>query len=202
MIFSKKDFWASITTGFLTGFIAWRIAEFLGYSEIFGVRICWLMGAVPLAWIVGINFSYFLGRFAGFFNQFGRFVAVGFTNASVDFGVLYLLIWVFGQTGGIYYVVFKSISFIAANIHSYFWNKHWVFDARRQSGGRAQIAKFAAVTVSAAIINVVTAAFVVNLVTPPFAILPAAWAGVGAAMGSAAALVFSFVGFRAAVFKR
>ena len=200
MKFSKNDFRSSIITGVETGFIAWLIAGFLGRTQISGLSLAWLVVIVPVLWIAGVNFGYFLGRFFSFFNQFGRFTAVGFTNAAVDFGVLYLLIWQTDQSTGYYYAGFKGLSFIIANIHSYFWNKRWVFDTGNKRSTRGEVTKFAVVTTLSALINVSVASLVNNISIGQVA--PAAWAGVGAAAGSAAALIFSFVGFRLAVFKK
>lgn len=201
MKFSKKDLRGCLVTGFLTGFIAWRIGGFLGVSEVYGLSLAWLAAIVPVCWVIGVNFGYFLGRFLAFFNQFGRYAAVGFTNAAVDFGVLYLLIWIFEVSGGLPYVIFKTLSFIVAVVHSYFWNKYWVFEAGGRAD-RAQMVKFFAVNILATIVNVTMAALVVSLVPPAFNLGAEAWAGVGAMAGSATALIFNFVGFRLVVFKK
>lgn len=185
-----------------TGFIAWMIARFLDVPAVGGVSFAWLIVLVPLLWIAGINFGYFLGRYLNFFNQFGRYAAVGFTNAVVDFGVLYLLIWLFQVSTGFNYIIFKTISFVVAVTHSYFWNKHWVFDDAASRGGRREMVKFFAVNVAAAIVNVTVASVIVNTFPPVLGMTAEAWAGFGAVIGSATALAFSFVGFRLLVFKK
>jgi hypothetical protein len=50
-------------------------------------------------------------------------------------------------------------------------------------------------------VNTGTASLVVNFVHPVFGLSNAAWANVGAVCGSAVALIFSFTGFKVAVFK-
>ena len=105
-MFSKKDSLFSIFTGAGAGLIAWRIFNFLGYARFLEISLAWLILIVPLLWIVGVNLGYFLGRWFSFFNQFGKFVAIGFTNAAVDFGVLNYLISITGITAGGYYSVF------------------------------------------------------------------------------------------------
>lgn len=202
MGFNRKDLISCVLTGLITGLVAWRIAVFLQIQPVFGVSFIWFLAAVPLCWILGVNLGYFLGRFMGFFNQFGRFVAIGFTNAAVDFGILYLLIAISGVSSGAYYSGFKTISFVMAAMHSYVWNKFWVFDSGASQQVGQEMTKFFAVTISAAIINVLTASIIVSYVGPQFGLSAEAWAGFGAAVGSATALAFSFVGFRMIVFRK
>ncbi len=202
--FTKKDFYFCIVTGLITGFSAWKVLSYLGRPTEFGYSLAWLMVVVPILWILGVNLGYFLSRWFGFFDQFGKFAAIGFTNAAVDFGVLNLLIANTGIFGGGWYPVFKAISFLCAIIPSYFWNKYWAFsgDGPASSTGGFQFAKFMSVAIFAIFINDGTASLIVNYVHPLWGLNPAVWANVGAIVGSAVALIFSFVGFKLAVFKK
>lgn len=206
MKFTKRDLMFSLITGLITGFAAWKILVFLGKPELMGFSMAWLMVLVPVLWILGVNLGYFLGRWFGFFNQFGKFAAIGFTNAAVDFGVLNLLIANTGVTAGVWYSVFKATSFISAIVPSYFWNKHWSFSASdgdaRETGGVFEFAKFVSVAVVSILVNTGVASFVVNFVDPVLGLDVKVWANVGAVAGSAVALIFSFVGFKLAVFKK
>ena len=201
MKFTKKDFYFSIATGLITGFSAWKIFEYLEVSKFGGYSFVWFLLVVPVLWILGVNFGYFLGKWFGFFNQFGKFAAIGFTNAAVDFGILNLFIAKTGETAGLYYAVFKGVSFVAATLHSYTWNKYWAFDAG-QSRGSGEFIKFFGVSILALAINVSVASFVVNLVPPVLGFDSKTWANVGAVAASAVALVFSFAGFKFLVFKK
>ena len=225
-MFTKKDFYFSIATGLITGFSAWRIFEYLNVPEIGekvvycikapcppigGVSWSVLVFAVPILWVLGVNLGYFLGRWFNFFNQFGKFATIGFTNAAVDFGVLNLLIANTDISSGGWYSVFKAISFIAAVIPSYFWNKYWAFSVsggeegeRSLPDGRQgfEFAKFTSVAVVSIFINTGTASLMVNYMDPVAGLSPAVWANAGAVAGSAVALVFSFIGFKVAVFKK
>ena len=227
MQFTKKDFYFSVLTGCITGFAAWRILQYLSVAEFRNHSFAWLMLIVPILWIIGVNLGYFFGGWFGFFNQFGKFAAIGFTNAAVDFGVLNLLIANTGISSGGWYPVFKGISFIAAVIPRYFWNKYWAFrpaaDVARAFGnqrpvsaaqrdgnigsgtlgtGGFEFAKFMSVAVVSILINTGTASLVVNYIHPLGGLSPAVWANAGAVAGSAVALIFSFVGFKVAVFKK
>lgn len=205
MKFTKRDLVFSITTGLITGIIAWRIFSYLGVNTILGLSLFSLVFIVPVFWIVGVNLGYFLGRWLAFFNEFGKFVAIGFTNAAVDFGILNLSIYFTGIAGGLHYSLFKGISFTIAIIHSYMWNKFWVFGAEKAGQDAVsvtQFGKFFGVAIVAAIFNILVASLVVNFVTPIAGLDAKAWANIGAVIGSATALILSFVGFRLAVFKK
>ena len=159
------------------------------------------MVLMPVFWILGINLGYFLGQWFAFFNQFGKFAAIGFTNAAVDFGILNLLIFYSGAAAGVSFSIFKGISFLVAIIHSYFWNKYWTFEAGRSGVSGQEFSKFFAVTLTALLINVAVASVVVNVIGIQFGLSAEVWANVGAVAGSAVALVASFVGFKMFVFK-
>ena len=201
MEFTKKDFYFSIITGFITGFSAWNIFKYLKVAELGDYSFAWLMLIVPILWILGVNFGYFLGKWLRFFNQFGKFAAIGFTNGAVDFGVLNLLIANTGISDGGWYSVFKAISFVSAVIPSYFWNKYWAFEAVKDSGG-FQFAKFMSVAMVSILINDGVASLVVIYVHPIAGLSQVVWANVGAVAGSAVALIFSFIGFKVAVFRK
>ncbi len=191
-----------MTTGFYTGFIAWRIFVFLEVPLFGGVSFAWLMALVPALWILGVNLGYFLGRWFNFFNQFGKFAAIGFTNAAVDFGILNLLIFYFSVAAGVWFSVFKGVSFIISAFHSYFWNKYWTFEAGQSGVTGQEFFKFFIISVIATLVNVIAASIVVNLVGPQFGLSGQVWANIGAVAGSATALVFSFLGFRMFVFRK
>lgn len=218
MKFSKKDLVFCLITGLYTGFIAWRIFAFL-HLDIFdrlrvniifhllgtpnqNVSTAWMIVLIPMVWIVGVNLGYFLGRWMPFFNQFGRFVVIGFTNFAVSAGVLNLMLALSGISIGIWYSVFVGGAFIIGTIHSYYWNKSWVFESGTNLGGSVEFAKFITVVAIAGLVNIVVASLLVNFSHPLFGITPEGWANVGGVAGSAAGLVFSFVGFRIVVFRK
>ncbi|HEY4520595.1 MAG TPA: GtrA family protein [Candidatus Paceibacterota bacterium] len=201
--FTKRDLSFSIFTGLITGILVWRIFLFLNVPEFRDITWSWLIIIIPILWIVGVNLGYFLGRLFSFFNQFGKFAAIGFTNAAIDFGVLNLLIHSTGTTEGFWYGVFKAVSFLAAVIPSYFWNKYWAFwSPGIMPASLKEFLKFLGVAVSAILVNSISATVIATFIDPALGFTPTAWANVAAAAGSALALIFSFAGFKVAVFKR
>ena len=206
--FTRRDLGFAVLTGLITGTIAWRIFGFLGISEFYNIPWMLLVIIVPILWILGVLLGYFLGQWLNFFNQFGKFAAIGFTNAAVDFGVLNILIFQTGIFDGKGYSGLKSISFCIALLSSYIWNKYWAFRSEDSSTNSApssrglEFGKFFLVTIIAFTINVSSASFVVNYINPLAGMDPHVWANIGAIVGSALGLVFSFVGFKLVVFKK
>src|SRR3989344_1857236 len=215
--FTKRDLGFAVLTGLLTGTIGWKIFEFLKIPELLssgincdmgycfgsatdGISWTWLIFLVPVLWILGVLLGYLLGEWLEFFNQFGKFSAIGFTNAAVDFGILNILISQTGFVDGKGYSAMKSISFLIALCSSYIWNKYWAFHSKNNEGGATEFGKFFIVTVVSFSINVGIATLVVNYIQPFAGLNAHIWANVGAVAGSAIALVFSFVGFKLAVF--
>ena len=215
-------------TGFYAGLIAWQVFIYLGIKELGFGQVCspvavvppicwyqyyiswnWLPLIIPILWILGVKLGYFLGRWMPFFNQFGRFAAIGFTNFIVYTGILNIFIWRTGIVSGRWYSIFVAVSFIVGTVHSFAWNKYWVFSAESgsasggpNSGGGTEFGKFITVSIIAGLINVGVASFIVNYIHPILGITPEGWANIGGVAGSAVALIFSFVGFRLLVFKK
>lgn len=197
---SRRDVWSALATGLTTGIIAWRILVYLGKALPLGIAPGILVWLVPLCWLAGVQLGYALAPLFRPMAQFGKFAAIGFANAAVDFGVLYLFIGLTGHTSGLSYTLFKTVSFSVATVHSYLWNKYWAFDAGRQAASGREIGSFVGVSLVSLAINVGIASTVNAL--QPASVSAVAWAGVAAIIGSAAALVFSFAGFRMFVFKK
>lgn len=197
---TSRDIRSAVITGLTTGIIGWRVLVYLGHGLPFGLHPLILVLAAPVAWIAGVQFGYALGTLFSPFIQFGRFVAIGFANAAVDFGVLYLLIAASGRAEGIAYSIFKAMSFAVATAHSYYWNKNWTFEASSNARGQREITSFISVALVSLLVNVAVASIVVAS-RPAGAHVPT-WAGIGAVAGAATAIIISFVGFRVFVFKK
>jgi putative flippase GtrA len=200
--FTKKDLYFSVITGLITGFIAWRIFVFLELPEFGGISYAWLIVFVPVLWILGVNLGYFFGRWFEFFNQFGKFSAIGFTNAAVYFGILNILIFWSDINKGVWYSVFVATAFIVAIFHSYFWNKYWVFASGNNKISGEELGKFFIAYIVAGLVNTGVASGVVNILDPMFGLTTDQWANMGGVVGSAMAMVISFIGVKTAVFKK
>ncbi|MHB9019604.1 MAG: GtrA family protein [Minisyncoccota bacterium] len=136
-----------------------------------------------------------------FIPQFIRFFCVGLLNTGIDFGVLNFLIFLTGKTSGIYFPIFKSISFIIAITNSYFMNKHWTFKSLdNKSAG--EFLKFFGVNIVGWSINVGVSTYVVNFVAAPSGFSPVLWANIGAVSAVIFTLTWNFIGMKFIVFKK
>jgi glycosyltransferase involved in cell wall biosynthesis/putative flippase GtrA len=69
--------------------------------------------------------------------RFGKFLAVGASNAVVDLGVFNLFVLVHPTRSAGLNVVYNTVAVIGAIINSYFWNSRWTFsDVIERAGGR------------------------------------------------------------------
>lgn len=202
--FTKRDLGFAVLTGLITGTIGWQIFEFLKTPEFHNVPWMALVVVVPILWILGVLFGYFLGQWLDFFNQFGKFAAIGFTNFAVTAGVLNIILSLTNYSSGMGFLVISGASFIVGVLSSYIWNKYWAFKSageQNQSGGTGEFVKFFIVTLIALGVNVVVSSFVVNYIHPLAGMSVNQWANIGTVAGSAIGLIFSFVGFKVAVFR-
>lgn len=197
---SRRDIGSALATGFTTGIIGWQILAHLRQPLPLGLSPVYLVYVVPVLWLAGVQLGYFLSAYLRPFAQFGRFACIGFANAMVDFGVLNLGMALTGINSGIILSFMKAFSFLIATVHSYIWNKYWAFDASRSAVTGREVASFAGVTATSLAVNVIVFSIVSAL--QPASFSPDVWANIGAVISSAAALIFSFTGFRLFVFKR
>ncbi len=133
--------------------------------------------------------------------QIIKFATVGVLNSSIDLGVLNTLIAVTAIPQGLWFSVFKSISFLVAVTNSYFWNKYWTFRAVHSSSMK-EVAQFFIVNVGGFLINVGVASFVVNAIGAPAGFPLRAWANLGALSAAVFSMTWNFIGLKFIVFKR
>jgi putative flippase GtrA len=129
-----------------------------------------------------------------------RFGVVGLINTAVDLAVLNALILLTHMgRNGIWFSIFKAISFLVAVLNSYFINHSWTF---ARSGGErsvSQAGQFLAVSLVGAVINVSSASYVATFIAPIHGI-ERYWPSIAALAGTASALIFNFLGYKHIVF--
>lgn len=198
---NKKDIKISVLIGVLAGILILPTIRNLGVTlsaQSVSIAILSLAIITPVGYVVALWASQWIPIAL----QFMKFAIVGGLNAMIDLGLLNLLIAVSGVSAGLYYSFFKAISFLAAVMNSYFWNKYWTFQARETASVGGEFIKFFLVNLLGFGINVGTASFVVNVIGSPVGVAPEIWANIGAAAASIAALLWNFVGMKFVVFKR
>ena len=83
-------------------------------------------------------------------SRFMRFAVVGIVGAVVDFGVANLLVYAFHAP-----LVFAgAVSFVAAIINNFIWNRYWTYPDSRARPLAAQFAQFSLVSIMGLVIRV------------------------------------------------
>ncbi|MGB2691846.1 MAG: GtrA family protein [Thermodesulfobacteriota bacterium] len=157
---------------------------------------------VPSSFVLWVYITFHLGKRRHVFFQFGKFLPIGVANTAIDFGSLNLLILMSGVDKGLWFSVFKGISFVCAVTNSYLWNRYWTFEGGGTEDVGRQFFKFLIVAVIGFIINVAIASFIVNYVEPFGGVSPILWANIGAFASIVIVILWNFFGYKFLVFKK
>lgn len=163
----------------------------------------WLLLVVfPFLTLLGLFIASIIGKKILAIYQMAKFVLVGALNTMIDLGILNFLMWIFGIYAGIFYSIFKGVSFLIATINSYLWNKHWTFGRREKAFVPKEYFKFLIIVTVGLFLHVTIASFVVNVVGSQFGITDELWANVGAFAAILVAWIWNFFGAKFVVFKK
>lgn len=195
-----RDYMIAALVGFLTGVCAIPTFVNIGWGTS-PMRIFLIFG-IPLLWVFGVWFGGFLSRWLPFMAQFGKFAAVGFLSAAIDFGVLNILSSATGVTSGFVIGGVNIPGFSVAVVNGYLWNKLWVFKDRDPEGLFHDFPKFLAVTGVGLTINSGVVVFVTSFVQPLSGVRPEAWLNIAKVGANAFVLVWNFLGYKFFVFKK
>ncbi len=200
---TRRDYGAVAFIGACFGLFAVPILENIKISFLpvgWGMGIALVISFTVLA-VLALMVSAYVSRWVPVFLQVAKFSAVGAFNTFFDWGILNVLIAMFGAVGGVGYAIAKGTSFTFSNVGSYFWNKYWTFDAGRASKVGREVTAFIVVSLFGLIINIAVSSLVVNGIHPPAVFTPQRWANVGAALATVASLIWNFFGYKFFVFK-
>lgn len=92
--------------------------------------------------------------------RFFRFAVVGTIGAVIDFGVMNLLVILFSFP----LVIAGTVSFIAAIISNFSWNRYWTYPDSRSKPLFRQLAEFSVVSVLGLLIRIPTLVILETLV--------------------------------------
>lgn len=209
---TQKDYMFAVAAGLLIGLLflpVLRTASPSLYAKFYLVIVPFFLLATP----VGLRIAFYIGQKIAIIYQIAKFAVIGVGNVLVDLGVLTLITMMYSSylkieakdimIGAItFYSLFKSISFIVANINSYFWNKYWTFDQGGKKQTKSEFVQFFAVSIVGFLINVFVASVVFKMILGSLTSMTGGQLGlIGAAAGSIAGLVWNFVGYKLWVFK-
>ncbi len=195
-----KNIGISIGIGLLTATVWFTVFNRL--SEPLRSKGWLLFVAVPIIFVFGLYLGKWLSAWKPFFNQFAKFVMVGFLNAGIDFAIFNFFLHYTGIEQGHQIALFKSLSFLAAFINSYFWNKYWVFGAGASQNEGKEFASYLFVTLVGFGINVGITSLIANGIAPQFGTTQIGWDNIAAVIATVGNLVWNFTGYHLVVFAK
>ena len=129
--------------------------------------------------------------------RFLKFSAVGAVNFLIDFSILNLLSFATGINKGIFAALFSAISFLIANLNSYFLNKKWTF---KKDSENSNYKTFFAVSALGVAVNVfIIYIFTTSISQPYFSDL--VWLNVSKLIATGFVMFFNYFGYKKFVFK-
>jgi putative flippase GtrA len=210
----KKDYQLGLIAGILIGLLLLPILKNANpalYDRVWLFVVPFFALGVPLGLVV----SSLIAKKIPLVWQLAKFLVIGIMNTLVDIGVLALITilvatshpsdqtWFTAASLTVtYYSLYKAVSFVIANINSYFWNKYWTFSSEKVSQSTRQFFQFFLVSLVGFAINVVIASLIFSTVSGMGTFTIAQAGLIGAAMGSVIGLAWNFVGYKFFVFKK
>jgi len=210
---TKKDYYLSFLAGLFIGFLLLPIL-YAAKPELYEKFSIFIVPFFIIATPFGLAITHIIGQRIAVIWQIGKFGVTGVLNFCVDLGVLSLLTFIMGKyfevgsgdlifssvTFFTFYSIYKSISFITANINSYIWNKYWTF--QKEDDKKSEFFQFFIVSIIGFVINVFFASIVFKYVSPVAGLNLEQWGLMGAVVGSIAGLIWNFLGYKFIVFKK
>lgn len=137
--------------------------------------------------------------------QFAKFFLIGIMNTLLDLLILNIETILTGAKSGYPFAIQKGVSFLVAVCFSYFMNKYWAFQDKDKEKQAKKFSQFLFVSLIGMGINMTAATVAVTYVQPLIhinALTPQLWVTIGGLCGSAAGLLWNFVGYKFWVFKK
>jgi len=197
----RHDFIAPLIIGELIALIFLGIARFLELPDVVTCYAIFFPVLLPILSVLGVIIAAWIGTKIPSLFQFAKFALVGAGNTFIDLGVLNVLLWSSGIATGIWFSVFKTISFSTGVIHSFFWNKFWTFQYTDTTKTKKQFLLFYGITALGIIINVTIASIIVMIIGPQFGLTERVWANVAAIIATICVALWNFLGYKLIVFK-
>jgi len=196
----RIDIILALVTGEITAWFFYYLLKDIAALKIESLGLI-LAVSFPILALVGTWISFLIGKRFLWVFQLAKYLLIGVLATITDLGVLNFLMWTSGIAIGLWYSVFKGISFLIAVTNSYFWNKHWTFEKRKEAFVPGEFSKFLAVTAIGLFINVGIASFIVNVIGLQFEVSKAMWATIGAFTATFFAWIWNFLSSKFIVFK-
>ncbi|GEM_PF-3167963 len=191
----RRDIGGTLIAAFFVGILGTyviSILDIVSFSPflIFAVLfvVVWICVGVGMG--ISLLFSPFL--------RVVKFALVGGVNTLVDVSVLNLLMVASDTYTGVYFSLFKGISFLVALANSYIWNALWTFQSEGTT--RKKIQTFVIVSLGGLVVNVVSA-YGIQVVLAYGGLSGQLFSTLAALGAVALSMVWNFVGYSKFVFK-
>jgi putative flippase GtrA len=209
----KKEYQLGILAGLLIGLLFLPILQAAKpelFAKVWLAIIPFFLIGTPL----GLAIAFLISKKIPVIWQIAKFGVTGVLNALVDLGVLTLLTLFFRSYLGLdssdivlgsfsiftFYSIYKALSFVIANINSYYWNKYWTF--QKKDGKSTEFVQFFIVSAVGFALNVLIASLVFKLIGTSSGLSSDQAGLLGAVVGSIAGLAWNFTGYKFIVFKK
>lgn len=215
-VFSKKDLITGTSVGFLVGLLMLPVLK-AAKPALFDAVAISLIPFFTIATPLGLLVAYYISKKIALVWQLAKFGVIGVLNTLVDLGILQYLIFAFREYFGIVpeqefsfpffyaislYTIYKSFSFVAANVNSYYWNKYWTFENRSEENNKSGFLSFFLISLVGFFLNVLIASYIFNSINPMAGMNSDQWGLIGAMAGTVSGLAWNFVGYKFIVFKK
>jgi len=196
----KIDVILALVTGEIT---AWFFYYLLGDIVVLKINNLSLILAVsfPILALLATWIAFLIGKRFLWVFQLAKYLLIGVLATITDLGVLNFLMWTSGIMIGLWYSVFKGISFIVATCAKYFGDKFWAFEKMGKEGIHKEFGQFFIVTLIGLGLNIGVASFVVNVIGPQFGMSETLWANIGGIAAAFGVTAWNFIGYKFIVFK-
>lgn len=191
----------ALVTGEITAWFFYYLLKDLIFLEIKNLGLI-LAVSFPVLAVLGIWIAWWIGKRFLWVFQLAKYLLIGVLATITDLGVLNFLIWTSGIAVGLWYSVFKGISFVVATSAKYFGDKFWAFEKMEKEGMGKEFTQFFMVTLIGLGLNVGVASLVVNVIGPQFGMSEKIWANVGGIAAAFAVTAWNFIGYKFFVFKK
>lgn len=214
---SKRDYIFGIAAGFLIGLLLMPILQTANPVLYESLKLKLIL--IPIFTVlvpIGLVIASWIGQRFSIIWQLAKFIVIGVLNTLVDLGALAFMFSLAYLTGAAiassdilltfvipitFFILYKSLSFIVANINSYFWNKYWTFGTENDKKTSTEFTQFFLVSLIGFIINVSASSFIFSFFHKIGGLTADQWGLIGGAIGSISGLAWNFIGYKFIVFK-
>jgi len=196
----RIDIILALVTGEITAWFFYYLLKDIAVLKIDNLSLI-LAVSFPVLALVGIWISFLIGKRFLWVFQLAKYLLIGVLATITDLGVLNFLMWTSGIMIGLWYSVFKGISFIVATCAKYFGDKFWAFEKMGKEGIHKEFGQFFIVTLIGLGLNIGVASFVVNVMGPQFGLNETLWANIGGIAAAFGVTAWNFIGYKFIVFK-